>query len=233
MKALKKKVETAILEGLAKDGFKKKGEGTCIRILDENIVQMIGFQFKSHIRGTTTLRMTTGLLYKDIGEIEFQIRGYSRWKYCQPMIGFDVIHVMPDNMRSSWDFSIDDTDIIFEEKIKTVLAAISSYIFPYLERNSTYENLIYELDTNFFWGVGSNLIPMYYYMKGNKEEAFRYIEKAISRMESKIPEEELGEYNKTYRTNLGNDICPLLNCRNLHCYLIFVEQFKAFLKSKQ
>ena len=243
MKELKKKVETAIAEKLAEDGFKRKREGDIIRVIDKKIAHSIGCAYSHPKKGWLGYNFLIGVIYKNIDDVlvDFDVfckrQPFSYWKWCKFMVGKNIGYLTPDDRFKEWYFSLEEAEDIFNLKIDEIIDCIKSYALPYYEKMSiiiimlnNYENFLEELDTNAFWSIGYELIPMYYHAIGEDEYALKHMEESIKRFERRLTSEELEDYYSRYYGH-WDELIPN-DYRNLHCALKFVGQFKAFLEDK-
>ena len=230
MKELKKKVETAIAEKLAEDGFKKRRFGTIICPKNANLAYTINFGYTSFEDPYALLcSIHIGVYHKEIQTNYEKIINFSHWKLGTPIILYNISNLMPGLSYKEWRFPKQTIEDDFNETIADMVSAIKQYAFPIYERLSDIENLIEELYTNYSNGLEAELIPVIFYTHGHLDRAFGYIEQSVQKYTKQLSEEELKIYNSTYRDQW--DKLPPPDMRKLHCYLKYVEQFKAFLNN--
>ncbi len=236
MKELKKKIETVIAERLAEYGFKKKREGRIVRIVNKNVMDSIMCGYSHPSKGWLGYNFIIGTLYKNIDDIlvefdkHFNNSPFSYWKECKFMAGKNIGYLTPEYKFIQWNFSKEEDEEIFNSRIDEIIACIKTYAFPYYEKMSVDSCFIEELDTDAFWAIGYELIPMYYHAIGEDEYALKHMEESIKRFERRLTSEELEDYYSRYYGH-WDELIPN-DYRNLHCALKFVEQFKAFLEDK-
>ena len=79
MKELKRKIRDLLSEKLSKYGFRRKKDWDIIRIIDNNIVQIIAPSLSSHNeKHTIYIGIIVGVIYKNIDEIAVKLGEQSR-----------------------------------------------------------------------------------------------------------------------------------------------------------
>lgn len=231
MKELKKKVETAIAEQLLEYGFKKKRAGCIVCQKSSDLIYTINFGYTS-FEDTNALLCSIhiGVYHKEIQTNYEKIINFSHWKLGTPIIMYNIGYLMPGLSYKEWRFPKQTNENDFNETIADMVSVIKQYAFPIYERLSDIDNLIEELYTNYSNGLEAELIPVIFYTHGYLDRAWWYIEQSIQKYTKQLSKEELEIYNSTYRDQW--DKLPPPDMRRLHCYLKYVEQFKAFLEDK-
>lgn len=232
IKELKKIIETSVTERLAAYGFKKKRAGCIARQKSSDLIHTINFGYTSFEDPNALLcSIHIGVYHKEIQTNYEKIINFSHWKLGTPIILYNISNLMPGLFYKEWRFPKQTIEDDFNETFADMVSAIKQYAFPIYERLSDIDNLIEELYTNYSNGLEAELIPVIFYTHGYLDRSWWYIEQNIQKYANQLSEEELDMYNSTYRENW--DLLPPPNMRRLHCYLKFVEQFKAFLKKQR
>ncbi|MBR3896722.1 MAG: hypothetical protein IKJ42_06900 [Bacteroidaceae bacterium] len=232
IKELKKIIETSVTERLAAYGFKEKRAGCIVCQKSNGLIYTINFGYTSFEDPNALLcSIHIGVYHKEIQTNYEKIINFSHWKLGTPIILYNISNLMPGLSYKEWRFPKQTIEDDFNETIADMVSAIKQYAFPIYERLSDIDNLIEELYTNYSNGLEAELIPVIFYTHGHLDRAFGYIEQSVQKYTKQLSEEELKIYNSTYRDQW--DKLPPPDMRRLHSYLKYVEQFKAFLKSKQ
>ena len=179
MKELRKKVMLLLEEKLLEFGFEKKMLNTFVRQLDDNRIQNIGFTFANcGQKYSFYLNPVIGVAYKNVNRLAAQLNNALPFKYPEYVyatISTPLGYLMPENTFKEWKFS-NPEDV--EKEANSMADAIIEYGLPYLNEFSDEDNLVYGLECDKFHigEVKYDLLPIFYYLRGNNERALQCIE---------------------------------------------------------
>lgn len=222
MKELKRKVREFLDERLSVFFFQRKQGWNFIRVVEDNVIQIIGATFSSHHESSVIyINPVIGVIYKDMNQIEAQLgmpdllRGYT------PMAGNSLGYLCPEKKFKEWRFTLGDTDEFIKENVYELAETIIKYGFPYLQNLS---------DTEYFIGQMSDIesryhLPVFYYLHGKKEQALEYIDETVKKLS--IPS-AIDEESKIIMELYGIEPEVVADNRELLSYMPFVENFRKF-----
>ena len=207
MKELRKKVMLLLEEKLLEFGFEKKMLNTFVRQLDDNRIQNIGFTFANcGQKYSFYLNPVIGVAYKNVNRLAAQLNNALPFKYPEYVyatISTPLGYLMPENTFKEWKFS-NPEDV---------------------------ENLVYGLECDKFHigEVKYDLLPIFYYLRGNNERALQCIENAIKILGQVHSQED---YEILERLAADNGELYVEDNKSLNAYMIFVENFKRMIGMK-
>ena len=232
MKELRKKVMLLFGERLLEFGFKRKVLNTFVRQLDDNRIQNIGFTIANcGQKYSFYLNPVIGVAYKNVNRLDAQLNNALPFKYPEYVyatISTPLGYLMPENTFKEWKFS-NQEDV--EKEVNSMADAIIGYGLPYLNEFSDEDNLVYGLECDKFHigEVKYDLLPIFYYLRGNNERALQCIENAI-KMLGQVHSQE--DYEILERLAADNGELYALDNKSLNAYMIFVENFKRMIEMK-
>ena len=207
MKELRKKVMLLLEEKLLEFGFEKKMLNTFVRQLDDNRIQNIGFTFANcGQKYSFYLNPVIGVAYKNVNRLAAQLNNALPFKYPEYVyatISTPLGYLMPENTFKEWKFSNPDDE----------------------------DNLVYGLECDKFHigEVKYDLLPIFYYLRGNNERALQCIENAIKILGQVHSQED---YEILERLAADNGELYVEDNKSLNAYMIFVENFKRMIGMK-
>lgn len=170
-------------------GFKKK-KYNYYKPLTDSTMAIIGFGRTSFSQtGRFFINAIIGVFRKDIDDIYSRLTGYTCAKHMQPTIGIQLGYLMPINDYYEWDI-VDGEDN--HEKFDDIFFNIKKYGFPYQSEMADLDNVFaafYRRDRGILNTAREKILPILYYMKGEKEKGADFIHETIER-NSAIPTDE-------------------------------------------
>lgn len=187
----RKDIEKELSIWCKKLGFRKK-KYNYYKPLTDSIMATLGFGCTSFCKNEHNLvNVTIGVFYKEVDEVYSKLTGYSGYSYMQPTIGSQLGYLMPINDFYEWEF-IDDADN--SKKISDIFDNIIKYGFPYQAKMSDFDNLFnayYRKDSGVLNVARQEIMPILYYMKGEKEKGVEFIKETIAQRSVRPTDEEL------------------------------------------
>lgn len=227
MKEVKKKVFELLYNRLSEYGFERKKNNNYVRVVNDNALQIVGFTYSSHSeKHVTYVNPDIGLLYKDIDALMVVLTGRgNRMKTLSPIIGYPIGYLMPERSFIEWRFAKDEP---VDEEANKMGDAIIKYGLPYLDRLSDKDNMIYEMEIN-GGAMSDYILPIEYYLRGHKEEAYFFVEEVLKRRTLDFPIEEYKAMQSIY----GEDAIQIPPNKELDSYLPFAEKFKRMIEDER
>lgn len=226
MKELKRKIRDLLSEKLSKYGFRRKKDWDIIRIVDNNIVQIISPGLSSrNEKHTIYIGITVGVIYKDIDEVAVKLGDQSRLKYYSPMVGTSIGDLFPKKDYRVWRFALDDSDELIERNVDEMVDSIVQYGLPYLQNISEIDFFIekmFKVNRQFY-------LPIIYYLYGRKKQALKYIDNVIKELSSRPAMDE--DYRAIMELH-GIEPEVTIDNRELESYMPFVERFRKLVNEK-
>lgn len=226
-----KRVMSMLIERLADYDFKKKKYDYFIRLADENTIQNIGFGITTHgEKQVFYLNPSVGVVYKDVLDIEMQLRNLGSSKYPDyvgAMLCSPIGYLMPVNEYVEWRFAINE-DI--EERVNAMADAIIEYGIPYMEKLADRDDVVYGLEIGRYGGSREFILPILYYLRGNNVRALECIEEFIKK-NSAYPYLEDYEIDILQQLSGDNGRTHEINNNGLKSYLEFADNFKRMIKA--
>lgn len=185
------KLNTLIKTKLCELGFKKK-KYDFFRPINDNVYATIGYTTATHrMKAHTLINPIIGIAYEDVNRLYDQMCGYQH--NIAPTLWMPIGYLMPEVNFKEWDFidSVDNEDILTD-----MLSAIQKYGEPYWDKMSYFDNLfdaVFVRTTGLFNGKRNRLLPILYYMRGEKEKGQQVIDDAIKEMQRVKSDVELLE----------------------------------------
>ena len=229
MKEQKKKIMAILAQRLGEYGYEKKGYDCFVRIIDNNIIQNIGFGCATYgEKYVRYLNPSIGVVYRDVNKMEMQLRNLGPSKYPDyvgSMICKPVGYLMPENTYLEWKFTRDEDVTVEANKMAD---AIIKYGIPYHEELSNRDNVIYGLEIGKYTGSREFMLPIFHYLNGNNKRALECIDEFIQKFSS-YPSQE--EYDILKKLAGDNGEVHFVN-NGLKSYLEFVDNFKQMLSQE-
>lgn len=226
MKELKRKIRDLLSEKLSKYGFQRKKEWDIIRIVDNNIVQIISPGLASrNEKHVTYIGIIIGVIYKNIDKIAVRLGEQGRLKYYSPMVGTSIGDLFPEKDYRVWRFALGDSDDLIERNVDEMVDSIVQYGLPYLQKISEIDFFIekmFEVNRQFY-------LPIIYYLYGRKEQALEYINNVIKELSSRSAMDE--DYRAIMELH-GIEPEVTVDNRALEAYMPFVERFRKLVNEK-
>ena len=226
MKELKRKIRDLLSEKLSKYGFRRKKDWDIIRIIDNNIVQIIAPSLSSHNeKHTIYIGIIVGVIYKNIDEIAVKLGEQSRLKYYSPMVATPIGNLFLEIEYMEWRFALNDSDEQIERNIEGMVDIIVQYGLPYLQKISEIDFFIenmFKVNRRFY-------LPILYYLYGSKEQALEYIDNVIKELSSRPAMDE--DYRAIMELH-GIEPEVTVDNRELEAYMPFVERFRKLVNEK-
>ena len=174
---------------LGKMGFKKKGYNFFLKIND-NVYAAIGFTTASHqIKGRTLLNPIIGISHDDVNAVYDNLCGIRH--VLAPTIWIPIGYLMPEKKYKEWEL-VNDTDNT--ETLSDMLLTIRQYGMEYWHKMTDFNTLF---DAVIARPIGllkdrqNRLLPILYYMRGEKEKGQQVIDAAIKEMQRPKTDGEL------------------------------------------
>ena len=228
MKEQRKKLMSLVENRLAEYHFiRKKTYDVFIKKFNDNIIYTIGFGISHPNIGHFNLYPHINMLYKNVYQIEKLLIGdYSRIPpYVGGTIGTTIRYIMPEKTFIEWKFSKFDD---FTSEANNMIDAIVKYGFPYLEKYSKIENIIYDLEIGEYKDIRGIKLPILHYINGNTQRAFECIDQYIKKFSvPKLEDYEIEILQKLAEEN--GEVYSTEN-RDLKNYLEFVDNFKKMVE---
>ena len=228
MKDQRKKIMLLVEKELAKYQYvRKKTYDVFIKERNNNIVYSIGFGISHPKINFFNLYPHINILYKDVYRIEnLLIGGTSRIPpYVGGTIGTTIGYIMPQKKFTEWHFSKNEDPT---KEAADMINAIINYGFPYFEKYSEKENMIYDLEIGEYKETRGVLQPILYYLRGNTQRAFECIDNYIK----KFSTPELEDYEIEILRKLAEENGEVYVEENgtLKYYLEFAENFRKMVE---
>lgn len=229
MKEQKKKIQLKQKERLTKYGFEKKKLNYYIRIVEDNVIQTIGFSHATHGENHTVyITPIVGVTYRNVNKLMIQLRNLSPDvpEYYTPMISLPIGYQMPVNDYKEWKFTIDQ-DV--EKEANDMADAIIQYGFPYMEELTNEDELVYGLEISRYSYICEQvyyILPILHYLRGNNKRALECMDEFIERLSYFPPQDEYDRIKALAGDN--GEFCIVNN--GLKAYLAFVENFKLLIQ---
>lgn len=226
MKELKRKIRNLLDERLSVFFFQRKQGWNFIRVVGDNVIQIIGATFSSHHESSVIyINPVIGVIYKDMNQIEVQLgmpdllRGYT------PMAGISLGYLCPEKNFKEWRFALGDTDEFIKKNVHELAETIMKFGFPYLQNLS---------DTDYFIRQMSDIesryhLPVFYYLHGKKEQALEYIDETVKKLSLSSAIDE--DFKRIMELH-GIEPEVVTDNRALRSYMPFVERFRAMVNEK-
>lgn len=186
---VKNNIENLLKSYLLDLGFKKKGH-YFIKSVSDNIIHTISFGKTSYaVKGHTFLNPFVGIGYRDVNELENKL---SNVKYCEcPTMWQGLGYLMPEDEYKEWDFINDGNN---DEVLSDMFSNLFHYGEFYWTRLSNFDellNAVYVREKGLLNDRRERLLPILYYMKGEKEKGVEFIYETIERYSRRPTDEEL------------------------------------------
>lgn len=228
MKEQMKRIMTILSKRLDKYGFKKKGYNYFVRMADEKTIQNIGFSIATHgEKHVFYLSPSPGIVYKDVEELEIQLRNLGMPKYPDyvgAMLCSPIGYLMPSRDYIEWKFILNE-DIVGEAN--AMADAIIEYGIPYMEKLVDRDEVVYGMEIGKYGGAREFVLPILHYLRGNSQRALECISEFIKKFsvashlenyEADTLKRLLEEDDRLYEINNG-----------LKSYLDFADNFKQMI----
>ncbi len=227
MKEVKKEVFQLLYDRLSEYGFEHKKNNNYVRVVNSNVLQIIGFTYSSHSeKHVTYINPVIGLLYKDIDALMVTLTGWgNRMSTLSPIVGSPIGFLMPERTFIEWRFAKGKP---VDKEVNKMGDVIIKYGLPYLDRLSDKDNMIYEMEIN-GGTMCDYILPMEYYLRGNKDRACSFIDEVIKRRTLDFPLEEYKSMQAIY----GEDAIQIPPNKELDSYLPFAEKFKKMIEDER
>ncbi len=142
--------------------------------------------------------------------------------------GVEIGYLMPENKYYEWRITETDSDSSVEKIVINMVSNIQKYVIPYIEKYSTINRIIKGLEKSELKSISNDkyLLPILYYLEGDKEHAIRYVEQTFLRMHKTHPNRDVELVQNIY----GEKAATLRKNKNYYCYKDFVEKFTKFVR---
>ena len=230
MKEQMKRIMTILSERLDKYGFKKKGYNYFVRMADEKTIQNIGFSIATHgEKHAFYLSPSPGIVYKDVSELEMQLRnlGVSKYPdYVGAMLCSPIGYLMPARDYIEWKFMLSEDNIA--EEVNAMADAIIEYGIPYMEKLVDRDEVVYGMEIGKYGGAREFVLPILHYLRGNSPRALECINEFIKKFSATSHLEDY-EADVLKRLLGENDRLYEINNNGLKSYLDFADNFKQMM----
>lgn len=185
----KNNIDNELKSYLSDLGFKKKGYDF-IKPINNNLIRTIGFGKTSYaVKGHTLINPFVGVGYRDVNELYANLCNV---KYCEcPTMWQGLGYLMPEDEYKEWDFINDGNN---DEVLSDMLSNLFHYGEFYWTRLSNFGelfNAVYVREKGLLNDRRERLLPILYYMKGEKENGIKFIQETIERRSKRPTGEEL------------------------------------------
>ena len=220
----KKEIEKGLTAISDRIGFKKK-KYNFFKPINDNVFATLGFGMATHTeKGHIYVNVTIGVSHKNVEELRTKLTGYNSLEIMQPTIGRQIGYLMPENSFKEWDFAENmDNSHAYEDILKN----IQTYGFAYHESMKDFDSLfeaIYQRVPGVLNQGRDRYLPIFYYLKGEKQKGLEAIEDAIERQKQPISEAEKERLKKL--AGLGGQVIIGSGYGNVDPeYLKFVDKY--------
>lgn len=223
-----KRIMAILSERLDKYGFKKKEYNYFVRMADEKTIQNIGFNIATYgEKHTFYLSPSPGIIYKDVTELEIQLRNLERPEYPDyvgAMLCLPIGYLMPAKDYIEWRFTQSE-DVA--EKTNAMADAIIEYGIPYMEKLVNRDEVAYGMEIGKYGGSREFVLPILYYLRGNNQRALECINEFIKKFSAAS---HLEDYEVDILKQLSGEGDKLYEINNaLKSYLEFADNFKQMI----
>lgn len=222
----RKEIEKGLALMCEKIGF-KRNKYSFIKKIDDEVYATLSFGFVSYqLKGHIYVDVSVGVSHTKLNDLHSRLSGYSNNnRLISPTLHQQIGYLMPEDEYKEWDFVENmDNSKVYED----LLQCIQTYGFPYQQKLKQFDN-IFEAYEKRFSGVlnihRDKYLPIFYYLKGEKEKGLKVIEEAIERESKPLSKEEIDRFSSSVGPNgevfirgpVGVDAS----------YLEFVERYKS------
>ncbi len=182
-------INTQIKAKFASLGFKKK-RYDFFRPINDNVSATIGYTSATHgTKGHTLVNPVIGIAYEDVNLLYDQLCGYKH--NATPTLWMPIGYLMPEGDYKEWNFidGVDNADVLND-----MLSAIKKYGGLYWDKMCEFGSLfdaVYDRTTGLMNDRRNRLLPILYYMRGEKEKGQQAIDSAIKEMLRVKPNQEI------------------------------------------
>lgn len=191
---LKKEVERGLAAICNRIGFKKK-QYYFIKSIDKNVIATLDFGFiLQKAKGHVFVDIGVGIFHKDIEELYTKLTGIDKSVF-KHTIRLQIGYLMPENSYKEWDFieSIDNSSVY-----ENLLLCIQTYGFAYQEKMKDFDSLLEAFEKRvpgILNQAQDRYLPIFYYLKGDKQKGFKAIEDAIERQKMPLDESNIPKFS--------------------------------------
>lgn len=214
MKKLHKDIQLLIGNRLAEYGFTKKGRYVFVRTVNDVAIQDVGFTVHGH-NHVCYLGPSISIQYPKVKMLLKEL--------CDDYFSVVILNIgylMPEDNYKEWRFTLDQN---ISSVVDSMVEATIQYGIPFMNELSDERNLIKALENSSYritLGPKSYLLPVMYYLCGEKECALQSLDKCIE-------EYRVSFMKHIERYMLSEDTVN----KNFQAYMAFVENFKRFIAS--
>ena len=185
----KNNIDNLLKSYLSNFGFKQKGYDF-VKPISDNIIHTIGFGKSVYaVKGHTLINPFIGVGYRDINKLYADLCDV---KFCEcPTLWQGLGYLMPENDYKEWDFINDGNN---DEVLSDMFTNLFHYGEQYWIRLSDFDelfNAVYIREKGLLNDRRERLLPILYYMKGEKEKGIKFIQETIERRSIRPTDEEL------------------------------------------
>ena len=200
MKKMKNNIATLLSSTFSEINFKKKGY-YFFKSINDNIYASIGYTTAGHrCIGHTLINPVIGIAYDDVNLLYDELCGCKN--ILAPTLWTPIGYLMPEKRYKEWDFVNGEEN---KDVLGDMLAAIQKYGGHYWEKMSDFENLFTAVLAGTFGLLNDRrdrLLPILYYMRGEKEKGLQVIDDAITEYKRRKTDKELiSDMPKSWREN--------------------------------
>lgn len=182
-------IDNQLIANLIALGFKKKRH-YFVKNINKNVFSTISFNTSvCTLKGHTLINPFVGVGYIDVNQLYLTLCDV---KNCVcPTIWQGLGYLMPDNNYKEWDFINEGNN---DDVLSDMFSAILLYGEQYWKRLSDFDELfkaVYIRETGLINDRRERLLPVLYYMKGEKQKGVEFIEKTIKRSSIRPTDKEL------------------------------------------
>jgi len=203
----KKEVEKGLSVICGSIGFKKK-QYYFIKPINNTVIATLHFGMATHTdKGYIYVNVTIGVSHKNVEDLYVKLTGNNNPLF-QSTIGIQIGYLMTGNSFKEWDFAENaDNSSLYQDILKN----IQTYGFAYQEKMKSFDNL-FEAYEKRVPGVlnqaRDRYLPIFYYLKGDKQKGLKTIEEAIERQKKPLDKSSIPEFSgaKEEITIIGSGI---------------------------
>ena len=189
----KRDVDNLLKSNFLDLGFKKKGD-YFVKEIDKNIFSSIHYGVGYRIEGHTIVYPNIGIGYLNINKMYANLCDI-KFRHCPILVKGVYEGWLPENNNKAWEdykrwIFIDDSTgyLSNNEVLSEMMSSVFKHGEPFWKEMSDFDNLfnaVYDKKLPIEEYTTECLLPILYYLKGEKENGTKYIEEVIKNAEKK------------------------------------------------
>ncbi len=185
-----KQIQKIIVERFKSMGFKKNGYDYYKEWKPGVYVGIGESSFTGYHVNCRRFGITVCILHEEVEAIISRLTNRDT-KQLRPTLSIQLGYLMPEKQFKTWEFSYGDSN---DEVFSDMFNAIDMYAYPFWDRASDIDNLFsIFLNREVLVSIPARetVLPILYYLRGEKDKGLQIIEEAIVRRQRKKTDEEI------------------------------------------